>query len=391
MSCLAKAIYGRVPAPLRRILNPLVCGYRVYEEIRPRVWIAESQEGRDGVSVAVLCAAGTWARSFALGEMLGDGYRERCVGRAWLWNLSKVWAEKGRNCCAAVVRVRPGFRRLLSSEKWLQIPAWVDGEVDLPLAPEVLASGNVKEDLRKIRKNALTSEITRDMEKFDDFYRNMHVPHISRVHGRGARVWPREFVLEHFENGELLLVNKEGQAVAGGIITYAEGVPLLALLGVRDGSRKRVQEGVIGAWYHFCLRHLVDQGFTKVALGRSRAFLHNGVLRYKKKLGIRLVGATEGYFYLRVPHDTKASRALLKNNPLIFEEDGLLYGAVFLEADENPHSAEDFRQLAREYSYEGLSRMVIVPLDSSGDTAAVPPELVDDVTVSSPQEILDWR
>ncbi len=177
---LAKAIHGRVPAPLRRILNPLVRGYRVYDEIRPRVWIAESQGGRDGVSVAVLCVAGTWARSFALGEMLGDGYRERCVGRAWLWNLSKVWAEKGRDCCAAVVRVRPGFRRLLSSEKWLQIPAWVDSEVDLPLAPDVLASGNVKKDLRKIRKYGLTYEITRDIEKFDDFYHHMFVPHIAR-------------------------------------------------------------------------------------------------------------------------------------------------------------------------------------------------------------------
>lgn len=388
---LAKAIYGRIPARLRAILGPLVYGYRVYEEIRPKFWIAESHGPQGGVSVAVLCVAGTWDRSFVLGELLGDGYRERCIGRTWLWNLSKVWARSGEHCCAAVIRIRPGFCRLLGSEKWLRIPAWVNGEVDLPLSPNVLASGNVKKDLRKIRKNELTFEVTRDIEKFDDFYQHMFVPHIARVHGRGARIWPREFVLEHFENGELLLVNKGGRSIAGGLISYAETVPLLAVMGVRDGNREFVREGTIGARYHFTFRHLVEKGFAKVALGRSRAFLDNGVLRYKKKLGVRLVGPTEGYFYLRAPHDSEASRALLKNNPLIFENDGLLYGAVFVEADGNPLSDEDFRRLGREYLYEGLSRILIVPLDPSGQIGTVPPELADEMSISSAREILDWK
>ncbi len=388
---LAKAIYGRIPAPLRRMLGPLVYCYRMYEELRPKFWIAESSGRDDGVSVAVLCVAGTWDRSFVLGEVLGEGYRERCVGRTWLWNLPNVWADAGADCCAAVIRVRAAFRRLLGPAKWLRIPAWVDGEVDLPLAPQVLASGNVKKDLRKIQKYEMTFEVTRDIEKFDDFYQHMFVPHIARAHGRGARIWPREFVLEHFRDGELLLVNKEGQSIAGGVISYAETVPLLALMGVRDGNRQFVREGAIGARYHFTFRHLEEKGFSKVALGRSRAFLDNGVLRYKKKLGIRLVGPTEGYFYLRVPRDSEASRALLKDNPLIFESDGSLYGAVFLETEGHPLSGEDLRRLRREYLYEGLSRIRIVTLDSSGQTAPVSPELADEMSMSSAREVLGWE
>lgn len=388
---LAKAIYGHIPAPLRVILGPLVYCYRVCEEIRPTFWVAERDRRDDGAPVAVLCVAGTWDRSFVLGEILGDEYRERRVGRTWLWNLPKVWAEAGTKCCAAVVRVRPGFRRLLGSAKWLRIPAWVDGEVDLPLSPQVLASGNVKKDLRKIRKHELAYEVTRDIEKFDDFYHHMFVPHIARAHGRGARIWPREFVLEHFENGELLLVNKDGQSIAGGVVSYARAVPLLALMGVRDGNREFVRDGAIGARYHFTFRHLVEKGYSKVALGRSRAFLDNGVLRYKKKLGLRLTEPTEGYFYLRVPRDSEASRSLLKNSPLIFENRGLLYGAVFIDARDEALSDEDFRRLAREYHYEGLSRVVLVPLKASDPVATVPSELADRMSVSNAREVLGWR
>ena len=386
----AKAAYEQIPPSWRWLLRPLVCGYRMYDEIRPRFWIGQSQGRDDGLSISVLCVAGTWDRSFVFGEVLGDGYRERCVGRTWLWNLSKVWAKAGTECCAAVVRVRPGVRRLLGSAKWLRIPAWINGEVDLPLPAQVLKSGNVKKDLRKIRKHELDYEVTQDIKKFDDFYHHMFVPHIARAHGRGARIWPREFVLKHFENGELLLVKKGEQSIAGGVISYAEAVPLLALMGVRDGNREFVREGAIGARYHFTFRHLADKGFTKARLGKSRAFLHDGVLRYKKKLGMRLVGPSEGYFYLRVDQDTNASRAFLKANPLILESDGKLYGAVFTEQYADRFVDETFVRLCKEYLHDGMSEVQIVSFDSVGSCGTVPPEWANKVSVRIASDVLGF-
>lgn len=383
---LAKGLYGRIPSSCRWLMYPPVFCYRMYDEIRPRFWIGESQGRDDGRVISVLCAAGTWDRSFLFRQIFGEHYRERCIGRAWLWNLSKVLATQGQRCCAVLVRVRPDLRRFLGSQKWISIPAWVVGEVDLPLPHHVLASENVKKDLRRIQKNALNYEISHDMRQFDDFYHRMHVPYIAGAHGDGAIVDSYDQAGKAFKSSELLLVMAEGEPVAGGLIDYSETVPRLMMAGVRDGSRELLRTGVIGARYHFTLRHLASQGYTKAGLGKSRAFLQNGVLQYKKKLGMRLVRMVEGCFYLRVLDGTPAVGEFLVENPLILERDGVLYGAVFVKANAGQLSDGDFAQLDKHFFMEGLSRLLVVPLGESGHSVTVPAELAERITVCAASE-----
>jgi len=387
---LARAGYSCIPPSLRRVLAPLVYCFRAYEEIRPRFWVAESQKQENGMSIAVLCIASTWDRTFVLGQVLGATYRERCVGRTWLWNVSKVLAEKGEHCCAVLVRVRPRFRRLLGSQKWISIPSWVVGELDIPLSPRVLATDSVKSDLRKIRKNTLRVEVTKDIQHFEDFYGSMYIPYATQTHGASARIRSRDILLQAFRNGELLLVSKQGERIAGVLIRYSEAGPRLLVLGIRDGNREFVRDGAIGALYHFAFRYLADKGFTKVGLGKSRAFLKDGILKYKKKLGMRLVGSSEGYFYLRVPQDTEVSRALLKDNPLILEDDGLLYGAVFTDANASQFSDEDFKRFDKDFFMEGLSRVSVVPFDGASAAGAAPPELAQRIDVCRASEFPLW-
>jgi len=383
-----KTLYYRIPPSWRRLLDPLVRCYRLYDEIRPRFWIGDSQQRDDGLSISILCVAGTWDRNFLFDQILGRRHRERCVGRAWLWSVAKVLARKGPDCCAILVHVRPSLRRFLGSRRWLCIPAWVVGEVELPLSPQVLASSNVKEDLRRIRKNALGFTVTRDPRQFDDFYANMYVPHAKRSYGEGARLWPRSLLVKHLDHGELLLVTRQGTPVAGELISYSEAGPLLVVSGVRDGDRRMLRDGVGGAIYHLSFRHLTEQGFTKVGLGKSRAFLCDGVLRYKKKLGMKLVGTSEGYFYLHVPRDTEAARAFLKDNPLILADDGELHGVVFTETNAGPLSEAQGAELDKEFSYDGLSRLWIVPLDSSGVPLRVPALWASRISVRGALEVL---
>jgi hypothetical protein len=329
----------------------------------------------------VLCVAGTWDRSFLFGQVLGPHYRERCVGRTWLWKLPKVLAAEGQHCCAVVARVRPGLRRLLGFEKWISIPAWVVGEVDLPLPRHIRTSGNVKKDLRKIQKNALSYEVSQDVEQFDDFYHRMHVPYIAKAHGDGAIMNSYGDARKAFKGSELLIVTTGGEHVAGGLIVYSEGVPRLAMAGVRDGSKELLRTGVIGARYHFTFDHLANQGYTKAGLGKSRAFLQNGALQYKKKLGMRLVGTANGCFYLRVSGRTPASETFMRENPLILERDGVLYGVVFVDAHVGQLSDGEFVQLDKQFFMHGLSRLLVVPLSDSMPIASVPSELASRVAV----------
>jgi len=388
---LAKELYGRIPPSWRRLLYPMVFCYWAYQEIRPRFWIGESQGRDDGRVISVLCVAGNWDRSFLFRQVLGEHHRQRCTGRAWLWNLSKVLTVQGQRCCAVFVRARPGFRRFLGPQKWINIPAWVVGEVDLPLPRHVLASENVKKDLRRIRKNALTYEISHDMRQFDDFYHRMHVPYIAGAHGDSAIVDSYDQAKRAFKGNELLLVMAEGEPVAGGLIDYSETVPRLVMAGVRDGSRELVRAGVIGARYHFTLRHLASQGYTKAGLGKSRAFLQDGVLRYKKKLGMRLIRMAEGCFYLRVFDGTPAVGEFLRENPLIFERDGVLHGAVFVNGDVGQLSDADTAQLDKRFFVEGLSRLWVVSLGKSSRSLTVPPGVAERITVCAASEFFKWN
>jgi hypothetical protein len=385
---LVKAIYKRIPWHLRWVLGPLVYCYSAFNEVRPRFWIAEGQEDSDGMRAAVLCAAPGRSRSYLLHQFLGSAYRERCIGRRWLWDIPKVVAGEGRGCCMVAIRTLGRFRRLLKPGRWLYVPGWVTGDVDLPLSPGVLGTETVKSDLRRIRKNALRFQVTQDIAGFDDFYDHMYVPYITQAHGDRAVVVPYESMKADFKECELLLVMQGENPIAGMLISHAHATPRLWSLGIRDANREFVRDGAIGALYHFSLRHLHENGFRQANLGLSRPFLLDGVLRYKKKLGMRLSRAGREWFAIRVLEDSKAARGLLRGTPLIFERDGLLYGAVFPETSASQMSEEDFERFDKDFFMEGLAQVLIVPLGDSSARAMIPSRLSGRIAVCRSSDVL---
>jgi hypothetical protein len=110
--------------------------------------------------------------------------------------------------------------------------------------------------------------------------------------------------------------------------------------------------------YYFAVRYLAEKRFLSVSLGLSRAFLNDGVLRYKRKWGQKLVATAPDRIALKIVADTPASRSLLENNPFIFEESGELCGAVFL-ADGGRVTAESAKRLKRQYAHDGLSKLIL--------------------------------
>jgi len=60
------------------------------------------------------------------------------------------------------------------------------------------------------------------------------------------------------------------------------------MAGVRGGNREYVQAGAVAALYEFALRHAEEKGCRKVKFYRSRAFLQDGALRFKRTLSQEL-------------------------------------------------------------------------------------------------------
>lgn len=331
-------------------------------------------------------------RNYLLGLIFGASFREHSLGRAWLWQISKLGVERGRDCSLLIVQTRASHHKLLRSKNWFKIPYWVFGEVDIPSDPKVTKDSSLKSDFRRIRKNSLQFEITQDAQHFDDFYHNMYVPYIMRAHGSSAYINSYEYMSAEFKKCELLLVKKQQKRIAGLLIAYEKEEPRLWSLGVRDANQEYLKDGAVGALFYFSMCYLNEKGFTKVNFGQSRAFLNDGVFQYKKKWSQRIVGTSLEWFAFKVLSYTAPVKAFLQENPFIFENKGVLNGALFVDG-EKPLSLKDFKNIDKKYFHSGLDKIILYSLthddavNQENVPQNVPPELSKRIVLRSLKDI----
>lgn len=358
-----------VTAP-RRAAYKIGAAFLWLWSLRVELWCVEGEEQHSRLPLTVVGNLGGEDKSYLLKLMFADGYRERNVGRVWLWNVPKTAARVAPQCSAIVLCVRESYMRLTSLRDWFYIPTWLWGETDLPR--DAAATRLVREDLRRIRNHALAYEVTRDQQAFDDFYYNMYLPHITKRYGDCAVVATYERLHAGFPNCDLLLVKRQDALIAGQLIRYGGEHPHLWELGVRDGNHDHVQCGGLGAIYHYCLEYLAAKGYRKVWLGWSRPFLNNGVLQFKKKWSQRIIDTGGWGIAMKIGSNTPAVRSFLYHNGFIFKRQGAFFAAVFTDAG-TPLSDKEVQRLHKDYLHDGLSRLLLFRL---GDADATPPATV---------------
>jgi hypothetical protein len=193
----------------------------------------------------------------------------------------------------------------------------------------------------------------------------MYVPYISAVHGQGAFIRPYEEMKSEFDDCELLLVRKETRSIAGILITYEKPTPRLWSLGVRDADRRHVTEGAVTALFYFSFMHLERNGYRVASVGLTRPFLDDGVLRYKKKWGVRIVGTSADCFVLKVLSHTPGACGFVGSHPFIFRNGDALSGAIFVDSA-SASSPEELRRIHQRYSTPGLAKLGLYQLGDSG-------------------------
>ncbi len=379
-------------APLRRVVAAVAeLGSQVYDalewlyHLRVQLWLVEGEERHSHLPLSILCGLRGETKNYLLKLIYGDCYRQRSLGRFWLWNVVKAIPAAGSGCSMILLWTCDSqLRRFGRPSDWFLLPDWVLGEVALPR--DAQATRKVRGDLQKIRHHALRFEVTRDPRQFDDFYHHMYVPYTSRTFGNHAYVYSHKVLKRWFRSADLLLVVKDTESLAGQVISYEYATPHLFLMGVRDGDREAVRTGAGGsAVFHFSLQYLQEKGYKKAWLGWSRPFLRDGVLQFKRRWSQIIIDARFWGFGLRVLSPTPAVKSFFRNNPFIFKRDDLLYGAVFLDADK-PLSADDVQQIGKEYFHAGLSGLTIYRLPSDDAPASSP------VAVELPEhvELCGW-
>ena len=382
------AVSTRITNVLRRIgpLRKAVQRVRGFVDFyRVRVWFLEGQERISRAHLSILYMGQLENKNYIENLAFEDVNSQHDLGTAWIWNATRRTSCRHGKPDLIVMDLEDRHYYRYGNDGGFYIPSWMGTEF---VFSEVLARfksrENTSRDLRRIRRSKgarFEFEVTRRPEEFDRFYSTMYVPYIKQRHGDRAFLEPYERILEELGRSELCLVKRDGEYVAGTIVIYEPHRVHWWILGVKDGNSDHVKAGAIEAMNYYMMLYCSEQGYESVYAGDARAFLNDGVLRFKKGWGLRLTGNSVAKgFWLRCERDSPGVNAFLINNPFVARADSGFSGTVFL-ASETFDGDQPLRELHRSYYVPGMERLNIYLLGAQREGTPVPADLAGSMAV----------
>ncbi len=298
-----------------------------------------------------------------------EGVEAQRIGGIELWRLSTAsasWLSEGADLVICELsRNHPLRPRAPVS---FTVPTWITQVVTYPETLPTLLAGKRKREIRtrinRFHKAGFSWRFSRAEADFELFYHRMYRPFVSARHGDRAWITPypelRKLWLSD-PRGGLVLVMRDGQAVAGGTC-YLRGQTCYGLdMGVLDADATLIRQGIMpflfwctGEWGH-------RQGARFYNLGESRGWRSDGPFRTKSSWGARVTRWQGTYRTLTVLADNlrPAVRERLNQIGFVCEFKGLLCGIV-VEGKTAPLSHADLRVEVGVAKDQGLDGVVLV-------------------------------
>jgi len=346
-------------------------------------WVISGDEVASGKPLSLLYAGHnaypenrTYLRKIAFADQCSECY----LGKRWRWSRSVRKSALKHDCSLEWIETPDWLiTRLHRQTDSFFIPSWLMGEIDLSAKTILpLDRYSFSFEKKKIARNQLSYRLSTDPEEFDLFYHTMYVPYARKVHGEGAVIAGLEKLKKQQKNQQMLFILQQGQAIAGCLIQYEGRRPHLLYMGVKDSDFAYIKAGAMGAIYYFGLLSAGSEGYTRAAVGWSRAFLNDGVLLYKKQRGAYLAESYPIGFRLKVTQASAGAKAFLTNNPFLYIAKGKYYGAVFIE-EENQLSDQRFEEIEAKYYMQGMAALIVYPL--AHGTKNVPASFADRIRI----------
>lgn len=173
----------------------------------------------------------------------------------------------------------------------LQLPAWVRQEVVFQdesgaAAREILSRPIEREVARHLRRDRYEIDITRDQSAKLHFFRVLYRPYVESRFGAHAVVVSERMFLDRSEGRLLARLHAHGRWVAGMLLEQSKTRLRFGWYGAESNPPPSGASEVLDA---YCIRYARDRGLRRVVFGNSRPNLRDGVVRYKRKFGARIV------------------------------------------------------------------------------------------------------
>ena len=249
----------------------------------------------------------------------------------------------------------------------LPVQASIDAQLQL------IRSKGHRRKLQSALKRGFAWRKTNAVEDFKLFYQTMYAPFVKERFRFDASILTYESMLRVYNRrGFLLLVEEDGVPVSGALMYVPELAPTTVnywKYGLADvnnlspalfGERNSMTEAMV-------LQYAVDQKFTEIDFGLTRAMPNDGIFHHKKRLGcdFRAPKHALGFNLLIHPH---AKTRFLSHVPLVVSQQNKLHTWVGHEGVLEPAKTETFADGLRSGMFASMASLELFAAPSDAAT-----------------------
>ncbi len=299
------------------------------------------------------------------------------VGVVPVWALPSFLKRLPVDADITVARLDRVSARLFFVNGYLVVPESIGCRLSLPVDLDKLAhaSSSVKEDLGMLRRERFTIEVSHREADCETFYSSMYLPFVKKRHGEFAVIHNLHQLRRKFRRGGLIWLRRGDHRIAAALFEQRGDVFRGVALGTAGGDLTVMKQGALAALYIFEIKCAEEGRCTSIDFGGTPPILNDGLLRFKRKWGVRLVDEHQTpYDYLiRWERPNEQVLHFLADTPLIIRNRGHLAGLTALRLNGVAHPDQASR-MHRSLWMAGLRRLfVAVPSGyGSQDVGALP-------------------
>jgi hypothetical protein len=351
------------PLLQRAIIAPLLANKEsIRSLLRPFFDVYEFQgQNQAGTLTASYIGTNTSLRFLRKKLFEGDSTKTK-VGQIPIWQIHKL--AHLPDCDVVIIEAGKQLVNRLPWEKAMVLPSYVHMQVDIrgPWADVRKRFGKgALDDLRLTRKYGYTYRVTHSWQDFDQFYDEMYVPTMKDRHGEYNSPMSKSVAFAYFSRGILLLLEKHGKSIAGGISCPQQKMLKYVLMGILNADARLIKEGAIGALTNLSMQWANREGFETFNFLVTEPYLNSGIFQWKRKWGSRVTipVSDNKRIWIKIRRHTSAVAQFLKENPaIIVDTDDALHGLIITD---NPTDvrAEDKEEWQKKYATPGLNSLLI--------------------------------
>ena len=234
-----------------------------------------------------------------------------------------------------VCEFTPRIMKLIRSSNSFKTPDWIEQDILLDGSWEDVVARFRKNtrttDLRKVRKYNFAHDVVTDEKSMEYFYDNLYLPYLTQRFGDAFDIIDRDWLISVGEDGGLLRILDGDKVIAGVVIHYGEGYLDWIWTGALTGESSEQENGAFSSLYYHSIKHAHDKGFPTIKLNNCRAFLNDGLYRYKRKWGAHISKSRSSEMELLLDFDfrSKVAQHWLESSPFLTESDGGFNANIF--------------------------------------------------------------